>query len=114
MIPAKTSEDLIGLFDKVTNKYYLPAEQEAWQAGPVIPHVPVVPVIDTFTGLTFTANAPSTLSFSKGNMDIQYSLNNGTWTNYDTAGTIISLNTNDTIKWKRNSSTILTGSVGTF
>jgi len=32
---------------------------------------------ELFTGLTFTANAPSTISFSNGNRNLEYQINGG-------------------------------------
>lgn len=67
-----------------------------------------------FTGLKFTANTASSMSFNNSSVQLMYKINDGSWTLYDTASVTIQLQANDVIYWKRSVSTIRTFQLGKF
>ena len=71
--------------------------------------------INNRTEFCFVAVENSTISFSRGDRNLQYSVNDGdTWIDYDTANTSVNLTTGQKMYWRRTVNTIIGDSLGAF
>jgi len=100
----RTTDNKACLYDKITDKLFMPDCDEQWSCGPVV---------ENYTGFGFAAAGPFSVSFSTAAHDMMYRINEGEWTQYTTANKVISASSGR-IDWKRNSSTVLTEPIGRF